>query len=236
MQMVSERLSSVVHQEAVVGRNIINVTLQDIPPLLHYALGNLVAEYDGPRHMIVRDEDGRPSDGIALSCMEDSPHVMVILATAHPENTLRNLRQALRKHPHALPLVLALKCDAEDAARLIRVGARGYLTITEPPGEFTHAIATIAGGSVFVPPSLQESFATRYLCPADDLPESQLTSRELSVLRLLAEGIGNKEIAANLFISVKTVDTHRMNLMRKLGLRTNVDVVRFAIRRELITL
>jgi len=236
MQMVSERLSGVIGQEAVLARNIINVTLQDIPPLLHYALGNLVADHQGPRHIVVRDAKVRPFDGVALNGMEGSPHIVVILASSHPENTLRDLRQVLRKHPHALPLVLALKCDADDAARLIRVGARGYLTITEPPGEFTHAIATIAGGSVFVPPSLQESFATRYLCPADDLPESRLTSRELSVLRLLAEGMCNKAIAANLFISVKTVDTHRMNLMRKLGLRTNVDVVRFAIRRELITL
>ena len=132
MQMVSERLSGVIGQEAVLARNIINVTLQDIPPLLHYALGNLVADHQGPRHIVVRDAKVRPFDGVALNGMEGSPHIVVILASSHPENTLRDLRQVLRKHPHALPLVLALKCDADDAARLIRVGARGYLTITEP--------------------------------------------------------------------------------------------------------
>ncbi|WP_184603137.1 response regulator transcription factor [Rhodanobacter sp. MP1X3] len=197
-----------------------------------------VSEFHGSQHVIVHEDDStdHPYDTTGAGGTESAPHIVVILAVGHSESTSRELKQALRRHPQSQPLMLALKRDDDDAARLIRSGARGYVAISEPPRAFMTAITAIASGTLFVPLSLQESFAVRYLCPGNDQPESQLTSRELSVLRLLAEGLCNKEVAARLFISVKTVDTHRMNLMRKLGLRTNVDIVRFAIRRELIEL
>ena len=222
----------------MLDRSIINVTLRGIPPLLRYALSMAICEFHGSQHVIMHEDDstGHSYDATGSDATKNPPHIVVILAVGHSEDTSRELKHALRTHPQSQPLILALKRDDDDAARLIRSGARGYVAISEPPIAFMMAITAIASGTLFVPLSLQESFAVRYLCPSNDQPESQLTARELSVLRLLAEGLCNKEVAARLFISVKTVDTHRMNLMRKLGLRTNVDIVRFAIRRELIEL
>jgi DNA-binding NarL/FixJ family response regulator len=218
----------------------IRISLLGIPSLLRYALGRAIAEFDESRRMVIL-EDGRTSeppanDPPAPHGDDADAHVVIVLASHRTESSLHELKRTLRHHGDAHPLMMALKRDDDEAARLIRCGARGYIALSEPASEWVTAIARIAKGALFVPRSLQESFATRYLSPADDTPESQLTARELSVLRLLAEGMRNDEIAASLFISVKTVDTHRMNLMRKLQLRTNVDIVRFALRRQLIEL
>ncbi|WP_266156952.1 LuxR C-terminal-related transcriptional regulator [Dyella silvatica] len=218
----------------------IRITLLGIPSLLRYALGRAIAEFDESRRMVIL-EDGPSteppaSNSPSIHGADAAAHVVVVLASHPTESSLHELKRTLRHHHGAHPLMMALKRDDDEAARLIRCGARGYIALSEPAAEWITAITRVAKGALFVPRSLQESFATRYLSPAADTPESQLTGRELSVLRLLAEGRRNDEIATSLFISVKTVDTHRMNLMRKLQLRSNVDIVRFALRRQLIEL
>jgi DNA-binding NarL/FixJ family response regulator len=215
------------------GQAPINVALHGIPPLLRYALNNAVCEFDDPRHVLMQEECADEADQRGEGLEE--PDVVVVLGTARPASTLNELKRATDRHPAARMLVLALKPDDGDAVRLIRSGAHGYISIGEEPIEFVTAIAAIAGGSVFVSPSLQALVAERYLSP-DEAPEKELTARELVVLRMLTEGMRNEDIASILFIGVKTVDTHRMNLMRKLGLRTNVELVHFAIRRQLIEL
>lgn len=225
---------------AALERGRIQITLLGIPSLLRYALGRAIADFDPSRRMVILEE-GRPAeppanDSSSSHAADADAHVMVVLAGQQTESSLHELKRTLRHHPGAHPLMMALKRNDDEAARLIRCGARGYIALSEPAAEWITAIARVAQGALFVPRSLQESFATRYLSPTDDAPESQLTTRELSVLRLLAEGMRNDEIATSLFISVKTVDTHRMNLMRKLQLRSNVDIVRFALRRHLIEL
>jgi DNA-binding NarL/FixJ family response regulator len=226
MQTGSEASSGRPEQGAV------NVTLHGIPPLLRYALSSAICEFAEPRNVHMYDQVCRdePPEGM------DEPHVAVVLAAAHRENTLTEMKQAADQHPAAQLLVLALKPDDDEAVRLIRSGARGYLSIGEEPGEFVCAISAVAGGSVFVSPSLQASVALRYLGPDAEGPEDDLTVRERAVLRLLAEGIRHEDIASILCVGVRTVDTHRTNLMRKLGLRSNVELVHFAIRHRLIHL
>ncbi len=214
---------------------IIDVTLHDIPPLLRGGLDAALAACEGPRHLRLRD-GGNGTSFTPLPPDEAVGQVLVTLAGPSLDEARRELTRAMRRHPQALPLVLALVRDDDAAAQLIRAGARGYLAIDEPPGEFAAAVAAVADGALFVPRSQQASFASRYLHPAEEAPERRLTERELSVLRLLAEGLCSKEVAAKLFISAKTVDTHRMNLMRKLSLRNNLELVRFALRRALVEL
>lgn len=210
----------------------IRITLHGIPAMLRYALGKAIGEFGETRRLLLND-DASP---LAEDEKNEAAHVVIVLASHHAESNTLELKRILRRFPRAHVLVMALRPDDGGAARLIRSGARGYMALNEPASEWITAIAELAAGRLFVPRSLQQSFAIRYLSPSTDAPEDRLSVRELSVLSLLAEGMRNDEIAASLFISIKTVDTHRMNLMRKLALRTNVDIVRFAIRRGLVEL
>lgn len=119
--------------------------------------------------------------------------------------------------------------------RVLRAGARGYVCKSAGVEELVRAIHKVHRGDTYLPGDLQRIFAERYFRSdlerdADEL----LTDREFQVLCLLALGHTNKEIGGRLSISVKTVDTHRMNVLRKLHLRNNADLARFAIRSQLV--
>ena len=132
----------------------------------------------------------------------------------------------------ALPvLVLTVDTVPQNAFRLLRAGARGWLPKTVGSAEVLQAIRALCTGSTHLPEDLRSFFVEKYLHPDPSRdPLDQLSNREFQVMRLLATGETNREIARSLFIGVKTVDTHRANLLKKLGLRNNVDLARFAIK------
>lgn len=115
------------------------------------------------------------------------------------------------------------------ALRLVRAGARGFLSAEVGSDEVVQAVRAITAGRLSLPPALERKLAERQLLGYDKLPEELLTDRELQVLRKLAQGHTNKEIAGLLCISPKTVDAHRANVLSKLGLRNNSDLTRFAL-------
>jgi DNA-binding NarL/FixJ family response regulator len=116
------------------------------------------------------------------------------------------------------------------ALRLIRAGAQGLIFTSAGSEDVVKAIRRMASGKVSLPRELERIFAERHLMGYDGLPEELLTEREFQVMTRLAQGQTNREIARELFISVKTVDTHRASLLRKLGLRNNSDLTRFALQ------
>jgi len=123
--------------------------------------------------------------------------------------------------------------DMESLSRLLRAGASGYVLKRSAADELTRAIRLVTRGEVYLDPALGKKIAGR-LAMRGDLAGKQhlksLTSREEEILRLVAWGYSNKEIAAKLSLSVKTVETHKSRSMEKLGLRGRTDVVRFAVR------
>ncbi|MDP9120626.1 MAG: response regulator transcription factor [Acidobacteriota bacterium] len=119
--------------------------------------------------------------------------------------------------------------------RVLRAGARGFVSKNARAAELVAAIHQVHLGETYLPGDLQRVFAERYFRTDSEKDEEELlTDREFQVLCLLAQGHTNREVGGTLHISVKTVDTHRMNLLRKLHLRNNADLTRFAIRRQLI--
>lgn len=116
---------------------------------------------------------------------------------------------------------------------LLRAGANGYVLKQSPSEELLHAIRAVASGKSFLDPLAAGQITRRYSAAAASHPHGvggeELTPRELEVLRLLARGYANREIAAELGISVKTVDAHKANGMGKLGMTSRIEVVRFAI-------
>jgi len=131
-------------------------------------------------------------------------------------------------------IILTMYADEHYAARLLRMGATGYIVKDSAPAELAEAIRTIHGGGRFISASLREALAIRFVEGLGEEPQDVLTNREFQVVRRLAMGATNREIAQELQISVKTVDAHRLNLLAKLGLRNNSELTRFAIQQGIV--
>ena len=135
-------------------------------------------------------------------------------------------------------LALSVSDAAEDVIAIIRAGARGYVTKTISPDELAAAIKRVADGDAVFSPRLAgfvlDAFASRPDVPVADPELDQLTNREREVLRLLARGYAYKEIAKELYISIKTVETHVSNVLRKLQMSNRYELSRWAADRRLV--
>jgi DNA-binding NarL/FixJ family response regulator len=139
--------------------------------------------------------------------------------------------------PNTRFLALSVSDAAEDVIALIRAGARGYVTKTISADDLADAIIRVSDGDVVFSPRLAgfvlDAFRDAPVAPSVDPDFDQLTPREREVLRLLARGYAYKEIAAELFISVKTVETHASNVLRKLQLSSRHQLTRWAADRRI---
>jgi DNA-binding NarL/FixJ family response regulator len=164
----------------------------------------------------------------------------VVLLDVHmPDGGGRAVLDAVRKtHPHVRFLALSVSDAAEDVIGLIRAGARGYVTKTISPDDLVDAIRRVAEGDAVFSPRLAgfvlDAFAARPDTTLADPELDQLTNREREVLRLLARGYAYKEIAKELFISIKTVETHVSNVLRKLQMSNRYELSRWAADRRLV--
>jgi DNA-binding NarL/FixJ family response regulator len=135
-------------------------------------------------------------------------------------------------------LALSVSDAAEDVIAVIRAGARGYVTKTISADDLADAIRRVADGDVVFSPRLAgfvlDAFRDAPVTPSVDVELDQLTPREREVLRLLARGYAYKEIAAELFISIKTVETHASNVLRKLQLSSRHQLTRWAADRRML--
>jgi DNA-binding NarL/FixJ family response regulator len=146
--------------------------------------------------------------------------------------------QATEHLKHVCPTtkVLALTAyeEGKRVRQLLQAGASGYLLKRVAADELTHAIRTVAEGGMYLDPTIAgkvvEGYLQKSILPDEDTESRGLSGREADVMRLLAWGYSNKEIAAHLGLSVKTVETYKARLMEKLRLQSRVDIVRYAVR------
>jgi DNA-binding NarL/FixJ family response regulator len=147
------------------------------------------------------------------------------------------LRQVLRGLPDVRFLAVSVSDAADDVIGTIRAGARGYVTKNISGADLADAVTRVAGGDVVFSPRLAgfvlDAFAATDL-PSIDPELDALTQREREVLRLIARGYAYKEIAKELFISVKTVETHVSSVLRKLQLSNRYELTRWATDRRLV--
>jgi DNA-binding NarL/FixJ family response regulator len=146
------------------------------------------------------------------------------------------LRQVRSSSPHTRVIVLSMHNDEPYVIEALRAGASAYILKGSESQEILQALKEVLAGRRFLSATLSEWAINALVAkPADDSdPLQSLTQRERMVVQLAAEGHTNAEIAEKLFISPRTAETHRTNLLRKLGLQTQTDLVRFAIRKGLI--
>ncbi|MGP0173007.1 response regulator [Pseudomonas sp. NCHU5208] len=132
------------------------------------------------------------------------------------------------QYPRLAILVLSMHSDAQIAIHALRAGAAGYLTKTQPPETLIEAVKKVAAGGRFIDPDLLERIALNNLKPHASRGLDSLTNREFQIMRLLADGMSVNQIAEQLMISNKTVSTHKINLMEKMGFSSNADLIKFA--------
>jgi DNA-binding NarL/FixJ family response regulator len=130
-------------------------------------------------------------------------------------------------------LVLSMHQELQYAVRAIKSGASGYLTKESAPAQLEQAIRKIAGGGAYISAEVAEQLALGAMPGSDTLPHESLSDREFEVFRLLVDGDAVSDIAHKLNLSVKTVSTHKANLMQKLGLSNQTELVRYALKHGL---
>ncbi|NUT23443.1 MAG: response regulator transcription factor [Hamadaea sp.] len=175
----------------------------------------------------------------AISAIAAHQPDVVLLDVHMPEGGGRAVLEATRRaYPQVRFLALSVSDAAEDVIGLIRAGARGYVTKTISPDELAAAIRRVADGDAVFSPRLAgfvlDAFAARPDASLADPELDQLTNREREVLRLLARGYAYKEIAKELYISIKTVETHVSNVLRKLQMSNRYELSRWAADRRLV--
>jgi DNA-binding NarL/FixJ family response regulator len=178
------------------------------------------------------------SDGLtATQLVEKHKPALLVLDLNMPRlHGIDVLRQARTNSPHTRVIVLSMHNDEAYVIESLRAGAMAYILKGSESQEIAHALKEVLAGRRYLSATLSEWAINALVSkPADDGdPLQSLTQRERMVLQLAAEGHSNPEIAEKLFISPRTAETHRTNLLRKLALQTQTDLVRFAIRRGLI--
>lgn len=183
---------------------------------------------------------GEAGDGLeAVKLVEKfRPNVLVLDLMIPRLHGLEVIRQVRRGCRATRVVILSMNADEQYVMEALRYGALGYVLKGGPAADLVQAVKTVCAGRRYLSAELAERAFTGYLeRPGEsdlDIYET-LTNRERLVLQLAAEGASNPAIAKKLFISPRTAESHRANLMRKLGLRSQTDLVRFAIRKGIIT-
>ena len=164
---------------------------------------------------------------------------IVVLDVSLPElNGLDAARQIRRESPQSEILVLTMHHSEELARDVLQAGARGYVLKSDADENLIAAVESLRRHKPFLTSKVTEFVLDDYLRRADvsaaEMPHSGVTPREREIIQLLAEGKTNKEVAAALGVSVKTIESHRANIMRKLHLPSLSDLVRYAIRNKIV--
>ena len=182
---------------------------------------------------------GEAADGLeAVQLVQKKqPNVLLLDLMIPRLHGLEVTRQLHRESPATKVIILSMHADEPYVMEALRNGALGYVLKDCTSADLVQAVRTVVTGRRYLSPVLAERALAGYVehpgVSELDIYET-LTNRERLVLQLAAEGKTSSEIAAALFISPRTAETHRANLMRKLGMRSQTDLVRFAIRRGII--
>jgi len=177
-------------------------------------------------------------DGLAAAQAVDrlKPDVLIVDLNLPRLGGLEVLKQARASSPRTKVVILTMHKDEPYVIEALRAGASAYLLKGSEAVEIKAALKEVLAGRRYLSAPLSEwaiSVLTNKGCDESE-PLSRLTRREMEVIQLAAEGLSTSEIAEKLFISARTCETHRANFMTKLGLQTQTDLVRFAIRKGLI--
>ncbi len=181
--------------------------------------------------VVAEAADGAEAVAVALAERPD----LCILDVSMPKLTgLQAAREIRAQAPEVAVLMLSMHDDERYLFEALKAGAGGYVLKMEADTALVDAVRAVLRGEPFLTNAAEERLIREWISDRSSGPSEPLSPREQEVLKLIAEAHTNREIGAILHLSEKTVESHRGNLLRKLGMRDRVELVRYAIRRGLI--
>ncbi len=211
------------------------VILADDHRILREGLRSLVGSLPGVE-VVAEAEDGRTTVELAR---QHSPHVVVMDIGMPDLNGIEATRQITAENPRVKVIALSMHSDTRYVSAMLQAGASGYLLKDSAFEELARALQTVTANHTYLSPGISHTVVedyVRHLAVAPSTAKSALSPREREVLQLLAEGHSTKEIADHLHLSPKTADTHRQQIMSKLGLRSVAELTKYAVREGLTSL
>jgi len=213
--------------------NEIRVLLAEDHNLVRAGIHALIDTFDDIT-VVGEASDGREATRLARSARPD----VVLMDIAMPGlNGLEATSRIVRSCPRTRVLVLTMHSNEEYVVQALRAGASGYLVKEAATGELHHAISSVARGDTYLSPSISRRAVERLMDTEATVgsPLDQLTPRQREILQLVAEGMSTREIASLLNVSIKTIESHRAQLMERVEIRDVPGLVRLAIREGLIS-
>ena len=208
---------------------MIRIAIADDHAIVREGLKRIVSSCEGMQVV------GEAADGIEVMQRVRALDIdLLMLDLSMPGRSGMELIKLVRaEKPRLRILVLSMHQEMQYAVRAIKSGASGYLTKESAPAQLEQAIRKIAAGGAFISAEVAQQLALGAMPGSAAVPHESLSNREFEVLRLLAVGISVTEIAGQLNLSVKTVSTHKANLMQKMSLANSSELVRYALRHGL---
>jgi two-component system, NarL family, response regulator NreC len=216
------------------GAGLIKILLCDDHAVVRMGLKMLL---NNNQDIEVIGEASEGDEAIRLA-QELKPNVVIMdLSMPHGKDGLTATTELKKLMPEVAILILTMHDDEEYLFRAIQVGASGCILKSAPQEELLGAIRSVSNGNAYLHPSATKRLMEEYIGSVKQGNSDTfnlLSDREKEVLTLIAKGFSNKEIAEKLFISVKTVETHKSNLMEKLQMKTRPELVAFALKKGLL--
>jgi DNA-binding NarL/FixJ family response regulator len=218
----------------------IKVILVDDHSLVRAGIRSLIQNIAGVE-VIAEANNGRD----AIRLIDELIPDLVLLDIAMPElNGLEVISRISKDNTDTKVIILSMHTNEEYVVQALKSGAAGYLLKDSAPNELEIAVNAVMRGETYLSPAISKHVVDNYLKRISDVSTEkekgpdifrQLTSRQREILQLIAEGNSTKEIANKLNVSIKTVETHRMQLMERIGIHDVAGLVRYAIRMGIIT-
>ena len=191
----------------------------------------LLLERQGDIQVVAEASDGVEARDLALEHRPD----LAVLDVAMPRMTgLQATREIKSYAPDIAVVILSMHADERYLFEALKAGASGYVLKAEADQDLVAAVRAVQRGEPFLTNAAERSLIREWMADDSAGPREPLTPREREVVKLIAEAHTNREIAETLHLAEKTVESHRANVLRKLGMRDRVELVRYAIRRGLV--
>jgi two-component system response regulator NreC len=182
---------------------------------------------------------GQAADGLEVVQLVErvQPDVLVLDLMMHGINGLEVTREVKKSSPRTAIVILSMYGNEAYVLEALRAGAQAYVLKESTSDELIHAVREVTAGRRYLGSTLSEHAIEAYMQKVEGSalePYYTLTTREREVLHMVAQGCTNTDIAKRLYISRRTVETHRSNMMQKLGLHTQTDLIRYALQQGII--
>ena len=211
----------------------ISILLVDDHGIMREGLRSLIEHREGMK-IVGEASDGRAAVTLAR---QHRPEIIVLDVMLPDMNGVEAARQLLKKSPKSKLIALSMHSDTRLVAGMLQAGAKAYLLKDCSFDEMVRAIEAVADNKSYLSPEIAARVRSQFVTHGDgDGLHSALTVREREVLQLIAEGQSTREVARTLHVSVKTIELHRQQIKKKLGLESVAQLTKYAIREGLTTL